>query len=86
MRPHFLGLIYRKAIIWAHRQTKFMSQPLKMAERLLAHAKMCQEVASECSNEELAADFNQLALECIEAAAVCGQQPNVHNNAVLALM
>lgn len=63
-----------------------MSSQLKMAERLLAHAKMCQEVASECSNEELAADFNQLALECIEAAAACKQQPNLQNGARLVLM
>jgi hypothetical protein len=57
-----------------------------MAERLLAHAKMCREVATECSNKELAADFNKLALECLEAAAACEQQPNVCNSAGLALM
>jgi uncharacterized protein (DUF433 family) len=58
----------------------------KMAERLLAHAKLCQEVASECSDNELAADFNKLALECIEAAVACKQQPNLQNDARLALM
>jgi len=57
-----------------------------MAARLLAHAKICREVATECSNEELAADFNKLALECIEAAAACEQQPNIRNGAGLALM
>ena len=63
-----------------------MSVPPKMAERLLAHAKMCREVATECCNDELAADFNKLALECIEAAAACEQRPNVCNVASLALM
>ena len=48
-----------------------------MAERLLAHAKMCHEVASECGDEKLAADFN-IALECIEAAAACKQQRTLH--------
>lgn len=86
MRHRFRALIYRKAITWSRGQIILMSQPLKMAERLLAHAKMCQEVASECANEELAADFNKLALECIEAAAACGQQPNLRNDVVLALM
>jgi uncharacterized protein (DUF433 family) len=63
-----------------------MSEPPKMAERLLAHAKLCQEVASECWDDELAADFNKLALECIEAAVACKQQPNLQNDARLALM
>ena len=45
-----------------------------MAKRLLAHARMCQEVADECGNKELAADFNKLALECIQAAAACKEQ------------
>jgi hypothetical protein len=55
-----------------------MSEPPKMAERLLAHAKMCHEVASECGDEKLAADFNKLALECIEAAAACKPQRKLH--------
>ena len=29
--------------------------------------KLCQEVASECWDNELTVDFNELALECIEA-------------------
>lgn len=63
-----------------------MSEPPKMAERLLAHAKLCQEVASECWDDELAADFNKLALECIEAAVACKQQPKLHTHARLFLM
>jgi uncharacterized protein (DUF433 family) len=63
-----------------------MSEPPKMAERLLAHAKLCREVASECWDNELAADFNKLALECIEAAVACKQQPNLQNDTRLILM
>jgi len=63
-----------------------MSDAPKMAERLLTHAKLCQEVASECRNEELAADFNKLAIECIEAAVAYEQQPNLQNDARLILM
>jgi hypothetical protein len=64
-----------------------MPHPLKIAERLLAHAKMCREVASECGCTDLAADFNELALECVQPATVCKQQPNLCNdNADLALM
>lgn len=63
-----------------------MSEPPKMAERLLAHAKLCQEVVSECWDNELAADFNKLALEYIEAAVACKQQPNLQNDTCLILM
>jgi len=48
-------------------QYSAMSEQPKLAERLLAHARMCREVADECGNKELAADFNRLALECIQA-------------------
>ena len=57
-----------------------------MAERLLAHARMCREVVDACGNKELAADFNKLALECIQAAAVCKDQPNLRNDACLVLL
>jgi uncharacterized protein (DUF433 family) len=79
-------LIYRNVIARALGNLGFMSEQPKMAERLLAHAKMCQEVASECGNEELAADFNRLALECLEAAAACTQQANLQNGVRLVLM
>ena len=63
-----------------------MSEPLKMTECLLAHAKLCQEVASECCDNKLAADFNKLALECIAAAVACKQQPALQNDAFLVLL
>jgi len=58
----------------------------QMTERLLAHARMCRQVADECGNKELAADFNRLALECILAAAVCKEQPNLRKDARLVLL
>jgi len=57
-----------------------------MAERLFAHARMCREVADECGNKKLAADFNELALECIQAAALCEEQSNLQNDARLVLL
>jgi len=58
----------------------------QMTERLLAHARMCRQMADECGNKELAADFNRLALECIQAAAVHKEQPNLRNDARLVLL
>jgi len=58
----------------------------QMTERLLAHARMCRQMADECGNKELAADFNRLALECIQAAAVCKEQPNLRKDARFVLL
>jgi hypothetical protein len=79
-------LIYLNIIAPGLGQYSAMSEQLKMAKRLLAHARMCQEVADECGNKELAADFNELALECIQAAAACKEQPNLRNDARLVLL
>jgi hypothetical protein len=79
-------LIYLNIIAPGLGQYSVMSEQLKMAKRLLAHARMCQEVADECGNKELAADFNELALECIQAAAACKEQPNLRNDARLVLL
>jgi len=57
-----------------------------MSERFLAHARMCREVVDACGSKELPADFHKLALECIQAAAVCKDQPNLRNDARLALL
>jgi hypothetical protein len=46
-----------------------MSQPSTIAERLLAHAKLCRQIASECWNEEMAQKLEQLAQDCLRAAA-----------------
>jgi hypothetical protein len=79
-------LIYLNIIAPGMDQHSAMSKQPKMAERLLAHARMCREVADECGNKELAADFNKLALECIQAAAACKEQPSLRNDARLVLL
>ena len=73
-----LELIYHNVVARDFGQLRGVTSMPKMADRLLAHAKMCHEVASECGDENLAADFNKLALECIEAAAACKQQRTLH--------
>jgi hypothetical protein len=45
-----------------------MSQPGKIVERFLAHAELCQKLASECWSEELAEGLMQLARDSFEAA------------------
>lgn len=41
----------------------------KMAERLLAHARLCRHIAEQSWNEETARELDTLAQECMRAAA-----------------
>ena len=41
-----------------------------MAECLIAQAHICDQIASECWNEEMAITFEGLARECNDAASV----------------
>jgi len=41
----------------------------KMAERLLAHARLCRHIAEQSWNEETAQRLDTLAQECVRAAA-----------------
>lgn len=41
----------------------------KMAERLLAHARLCRHIAEQSWNEETAHKLDTLAQECVRAAA-----------------
>jgi hypothetical protein len=43
----------------------------RMAERLLAHATMCQQAASLSWDEAIALELEKLAEDCRQAAAVC---------------
>ena len=45
-----------------------MSQPSAISERLLAHARLCREIADATLNEETASKLECLAQDCIEAA------------------
>jgi hypothetical protein len=40
-----------------------------IAERLLAHARLCEEIAQECRNQETARKLRRLARECTQTAA-----------------
>ena len=40
----------------------------KVAERLRAHARLCQQIARESWNETIAIELTRLADQCIEAA------------------
>lgn len=52
----------------------------KVAERLLAHARLCRHIAEQSWNEETAHKLGQLAKECTRAAAALAQDgdPPVH--------
>jgi hypothetical protein len=47
------------------------SQNSKMADRLLAHATMCQQAASLSWDEAIAVELEKLAEDCRLAAAAC---------------
>jgi len=49
-----------------------MSQSAKVTERLLAHAKLCRQIAGDSWNEAMAEKLEQLADECTRAAASAG--------------
>ncbi len=40
-----------------------------IAERLLAHARLCEQIAHECLNEETAYQLRRMAQDCAQAAA-----------------
>jgi hypothetical protein len=46
-----------------------VSQSAIIAERLLAHARLCRDVADASCNEDTAAKLERLAEECARAAA-----------------
>lgn len=46
-----------------------MSPSSQLAQRLLAHALLCRQIARQCWNEETAAELEKLAAECDLAAA-----------------
>ena len=56
-----------------------MSQPSPMAERLLAHARLCQEIARASWNEEIAHRLERLAEDCIRAAGDAEPEPRALN-------
>lgn len=45
-----------------------MSQPSTMVERLLAHARICREIADTTLNRETARKLEEFAEDCVRAA------------------
>jgi hypothetical protein len=45
-----------------------MSQPSTMSARLLAHARLCRDIANATLNEETASKLELMAQDCIQAA------------------
>ncbi len=45
-----------------------MAQPSTIRDRLLAHARLCREIAGATMSEETAAALERLAADCVEAA------------------
>jgi hypothetical protein len=45
-----------------------MSQPSAISDRLLAHARLCREIAAATFNEETACKLERLAEDCLQAA------------------
>ena len=52
-----------------------MSQPSTVAQRLLAHARICREIASATLDEETAGKLERLAKDCIRAAREADPEP-----------
>lgn len=48
----------------------------KIAERLLAHARLCRHIAEQSWNEETAHKLDTLAQECVRAAAELATDPD----------
>ena len=56
-----------------------MSQPSTIRERLLAHARLCREIANATLNEETALKLERLAEDCIRAARNADPEPRAPN-------
>jgi hypothetical protein len=52
-----------------------MSQPSVIAQRLLAHARICRDIANATLDEETASKLEHLARVCIETARDADPEP-----------
>jgi hypothetical protein len=52
-----------------------MSQPSFFAQHLLAHARICRDIAAATVNEETAGELERMALDCVEAARGADSEP-----------
>jgi hypothetical protein len=56
-------------------QKPSMSQPSTIAARLLAHARICREIADATLHAETANELERLARECVETARGATAEP-----------
>jgi hypothetical protein len=56
-------------IMSMNREPRAVSHSAKIAERLLAHARLCRHIAEQSWSEETAHKLDRLANECARAAA-----------------
>jgi hypothetical protein len=68
-------LIFLNAARAGCRQFYSMSQSSIIGQRLLAHARICREVAAATTNEETAGELERMALDCVEAARGADSEP-----------
>jgi len=58
----------------------FVPEPSKVAERLLAHARLCRHIAEQSWSEEAAQRLSALADECTRAAAELAPSDSAHHD------
>jgi hypothetical protein len=63
-----MWLIFLNATMHGCTHEDSMSKPSTIAESLLAHARICREIADATLNEETAGKLERLAMDCIQAA------------------
>jgi hypothetical protein len=69
MRPDAPAGISRKMSRQRHNLPSRLTGPTaKVAERLRAHARLCQQIAHESWNEAIASELKRLADDCVAAA------------------
>ena len=70
-----IELIFVNAATDGGRHESDMSQSSTMAERLLAHARICREIANTTLNRQTARELELLAEDCVRAAREAEPMP-----------
>ena len=68
-------LIFLNAAVCPGWHLTDMAQPSTISDRLLAHARLCREIALATSNEVTAGALERLAVDCIAAAREADAAP-----------
>lgn len=62
-------------------EQSFVPISAELAERLLAHARLCRHIAEQTGSEETAQKLGNLASECVRAAAALATDEEKHPEA-----